>query len=188
MKIHRCFSWLILCAAGSLSATANAADLDAGERKAALCLGCHGPQGNSSTAQFPVLAGQQAVYIANQLKAFKSGNRENSIMTNLAKDLGDEDIANLAAYFAAQQPKGTGANDDLAKQGEAKSTMCLGCHGAGGKGKGPFPRLAGQHRAYLAKQLTAFKSGTRKGGPMPAVAAQLSDSDIEALSAYFSSL
>lgn len=188
MKTYHYFGSVMLLSIGFFGASATAADLKAGEQKASVCTGCHGPKGVSTDSQFPRLAGQQAAYLVNQLKAFKQGSRENSIMKNMAQGLSDDDMANLAAYFAAQAPKSAGGDPDLAKAGEAKSAMCLGCHGAGAKGNGQFPRLAGQHPDYIAKQLTGFKDGTRKGSPMSAVAANLSKDDIKALAAYFGSL
>ncbi|HEY8098074.1 MAG TPA: c-type cytochrome, partial [Methylobacter sp.] len=76
----------------------------------------------------------------------------------------------------------------LAKTGEAKAGMCLGCHGSTAQGNGQFPRLAGQHPEYIAQQLKAFKEGSRKSGPMQAVIANLPEADFKALAAYFGSL
>lgn len=109
-------------------------------------------------------------------------------MKNVALGLSDEDMENLAAYFASLQPISAGGDSELARIGEKQSAMCLGCHGTGAKGKGQFPRLAGQHPAYLVKQLIAFKTGQRKSNPMAAVTAKLSEQDIEVLAAYFGSL
>ncbi|MDD5114149.1 MAG: cytochrome c, partial [Methylobacter sp.] len=76
----------------------------------------------------------------------------------------------------------------LAKAGQTKASMCLGCHGIQGEGKGQFPRLAGQHPNYLVSQLTNFKNGSRKSGPMQGVVSSLSDQDYKELAAYFGSL
>jgi cytochrome c553 len=166
----------------------SSADIKAGEQKAEHCAGCHGKKGGSGNAQWPNLAAQQPVYIVNQLKAFKSGARSNPVMQSMASHLSDEDINDLAAYFASQPAVKAGGDQALAKSGEAKSAMCLGCHGAKAQGNGQFPRLAGQHSEYLVQQLKAFKQGSRTAGPMQAITANLSDDDIKALAAYFASL
>ncbi|WP_333875882.1 c-type cytochrome [Methylobacter sp.] len=166
----------------------SAADTAAGEQKAATCVSCHGPKGNSSNAQWPNLAAQQSTYLANQLKAFKAGDRINPMMQSMAANLNNEDIANLAVYFSSQQPVKSGGDPASAKSGESKAAMCQGCHGSTGGGNGQFPRLAGQHPEYLEQQLKAFKTGSRKSGPMQAIIASLSEADFKALAAYFGSL
>jgi cytochrome c553 len=165
-----------------------AADLAAGEQKAATCLGCHGPNGKSSNAQWPNLAAQQSAYFINQLNAFKTGTRSNPMMQSMASNLSNNDIDNLAAYYSSQSPVSAGGDPNLAKTGEAKASVCFGCHGSTAAGNGQFPRLAGQHPEYLIKQLNSFKEGVRKNGPMQAIAGSLSDDDIKALAAYFGSL
>ena len=171
-----------------LTGPVSAADITVGEQKAEPCANCHGQKGNSSNAQWPNLAAQQSTYIANQLKAFKSGDRINPLMQPMVANLNNEDIANLAAYFSSQNPVKARNNDELAKSGETKAGMCLGCHGATAQGNGQFPRLAGQHTEYLEQQLKAFKEGSRKSGPMQAIAANLNEADFKALAAYFGSL
>ena len=127
----------------------SAADLAAGEQKAATCVGCHGPKGKSSNAQWPNLAAQQSIYFINQLKAFKTGDRSNAMMQSMASNLSNDDIDNLAAYFSSQPPVRAGGDPTLAKAGESKASMCFGCHGQSAEGNGQFPRLAGQHPGYL---------------------------------------
>lgn len=170
------------------ASSVSAADTAAGEQKAATCVGCHGQKGNSTSAQWPNLAAQQSTYLANQLKAFKAGDRTNPMMQPMAANLNNEDINNLAAYFASQKPAKAGGDPALAKSGASKAGMCLGCHGATAQGNGQFPRLAGQHPGYLEQQLKAFKEGSRKSGPMQAIIANLSEADFKALAAYFGSL
>jgi cytochrome c553 len=165
----------------------SAADKVAGEQKAANCTACHGAKGEGST-QFPSLAAQQAAYIVAQLKAFKSADRNNPMMTPQAADLTDADMDNLAAYFSSLPAVKAGADAALAKTGQAKAAMCSGCHGENGAGNGVFPRLAGQQADYLVKQLKDFKEGTRKNGQMQAIAGMISDDDMKALAAYFASL
>ncbi len=165
-----------------------AADSAVGEQKAEPCVSCHGPKGNSSNAQWPNLAAQQSTYLANQLKAFKAADRINIMMQSMTANLSNEDINNLAAYFSKQDPVKAGGDPALAKAGQAKASMCMGCHGATAEGNGQFPRLAGQHPEYLERQLKAFKEGSRKSGPMQAITANLSEDDFKALAAYFGSM
>ena len=165
-----------------------AADITAGEQKAATCMGCHGPKGKSSNAQWPNLAAQQSSYIVNQLNAFKTGTRNNPMMQSMAANLSDDDINNLAAYYSSQPPVKAGGDSNLAKSGQTKASMCLGCHGSSAEGNGQFPRLAGQHPDYLVKQLSNFKEGVRKNGHMQAIAGSLSEEDMKELAAYFGSL
>lgn len=166
----------------------SAADIAAGEQKSANCMGCHGSKGKSSSAQWPNIAAQQSAYIVNQLNAFKTGTRENSMMQSMAANLSDDDINNLAAYYSSQPAVSAGGDPNLAKSGQTKATMCLGCHGSKAEGNGQFPRLAGQHPDYLVKQLSSFKEGVRKNGHMQAIAGSLSEDDMKALAAYFGSL
>jgi cytochrome c553 len=165
-----------------------AADATAGAEKAAICAGCHGPNGKSSNAQWPNLAAQQSAYLAAQLKAFKSGSRANSMMQSMAANLNDQDIDNLAAYFASQPPAKAGGDPALAKTGAEKAGMCLGCHGDQGQGNAEIPRLAGQHPSYLVTQLKNFKSGARQNSHMQAMANTLSEDDMKVLAAYLGSL
>jgi len=99
-----------------------------------------------------------------------------------------EDINNYGAYFAVQQAAKANGDSALVQQGKSKATACLGCHGTSGEGNGEFPRLSGQHPEYLAQQLTHFKNGTRLNGAMQALSGNLSEEEIKALAAYFSSL
>jgi cytochrome c553 len=165
-----------------------AADITVGEQKALTCMGCHGPKGKSSNAQWPNLAAQQSLYIVNQLNAFKTGTRSNTMMQSMAANLSGDDMNNLASYYSSQPPVSAGGDPNLAKSGQTKASMCLGCHGASAEGNGQFPRLAGQHPDYLVKQLSSFKEGVRKNGHMQAIAGTLSEEDMKALAAYFGSL
>lgn len=165
-----------------------AADIKAGEKKAEQCAGCHGAKGISSSGQYPNLAGQHAMYLTNQLSYFKTGARVNPVMQGMAAGLNETDIDNLAAYFASLPNKDVNTGVKVPAETSAKFAMCAGCHGAAGEGRSGFPRLANQKPDYLATQLHNFKKGTRKGGPMPAMAGGLSEEDIKNLSVYLSSL
>ena len=180
---------LVLLAFLSLNNTTHAADISAGKDKAVVCQQCHGSNGNSKTPQYPNLAGQRAMYIEAQLKNFQSGQRTNSVMQGMAANLTKPDITNISAYFAGLTPESAGAGDmSLTKKGQAKFSMCSGCHGSSALGRGGFPRLAGQQPKYLEKQLLDFKNRTRKGGPMNAMTSSLSEQDIKEIAAYLGSL
>jgi cytochrome c553 len=179
-------------------------DATAGGTKAAACFACHGPGGNGAiNAAWPKLAGQHSSYIAGQLADFKSGKRKNPVMLGQASALSDEDMKNLAAYFAAQKPvPGVGSKDAVAiaqklyRAGDTARGLpaCAACHGPTGAGNaaGQFPRVGGQNTGYVATQLTSYKSGERgaegKGQMMAAIAAKLSDQEIQALASYVSGL
>jgi cytochrome c553 len=183
---HPILSLILLAIIGVFPAFA--ADSKAGEEKAQICLGCHGQGGKSNNPQWPNLAAQQTTYLINQLKAFKSGGRKNPMMENIAGNLSDDDMNNLAAYFSKQSAATAGGDESLAKIGKDKSVMCLGCHGQTAEGNRQIPRLAGQHSDYLVTQLQHFKSGERENGQMQAIAGTLSEDDMKALAAYFGSL
>jgi cbb3-type cytochrome c oxidase subunit III len=181
---------------------AAAGDPAAGQGKAAVCAGCHGADGNSAVPTFPKLAAQGDRYLAKQIHDIKSGSRVVVEMTGLTDNLSEQDIGDLAAYYASQSSS-TGAVDPaLLESGEALFKAgnsakgipsCIGCHGPAGKGVAAagFPRLAGQHGDYIAGQLTKFRSGDRMNDDsamMRSIAANLSDAEIKAVSSYISGL
>lgn len=165
-----------------------APDIAAGKEKAVGCFGCHGADGNSKNPNFPILAGQKPAYLVNQLRAFRDGTRKNGMMQNIAANLTDAEINNLAAFFASVKNNRAGGDKVLAKQGESKASMCFGCHGDKATGMGVTPRLAGQQPAYLQRQLQVFKDGSRKNGPMSGISKMLSEEDIKAVTEYMGSL
>jgi cytochrome c553 len=166
----------------------SAADPKSGEGKAENCVGCHGAKGHSSNPQVPNLAAQHSGYFVSQLAAFKGGIRKNPMMQSMAANLSDEDMQNLGAYFSSLPAVKAGGDAALAKSGQAKAGMCLGCHGSNAEGRGQFPRLAGQNPEYLLQQLKNFKDGSRTSGPMQGVAGSLSEDDMKAIAAYLGSL
>jgi cytochrome c553 len=186
-----------IVALATLLATANpaaAADIAAGQKKAEACFACHGPNGNSRIGQYPVLAGQSARYIGLQLKDFKEGRRKNPDMTPMAAQLSNEDMQDLAVYFAMQKPAAIDfkPDPDKVQLGAKKSdeTLCAMCHLGGLKGQNEIPRLAGQQPDYVMIQLKAFKARTRTndGGNMTSVAQTLSEEDMLNLANYIGSL
>jgi cytochrome c553 len=193
-------------------------DAAAGQGKAAACGACHGADGNSMAPTFPRLAGQNARYAFKQLQDFKAGRRVNPTMQGMAAPLSEQDMADLAAYYAEQKSGAGMAKAELAKKGEkiyrggnsnTGLAACAGCHNPAGKGNAPagFPRVGGQHADYIKAQLQAFRAAGRNDtvadpaqkrvndaakagelGPMQMVAAKLSDEEIEAVSSFISGL
>ncbi len=176
-------------------------DAEAGKAKATACTACHMADGNSMVPSFPKLAGQQPGYIAKQLADFKSGARSDDTMKGMVAALSEQDMLDLDAYYAGQnQTAGTISKDqeESARAGEViyrggvskyAVTACMACHGPDGKGVQPnFPRLSGQHAAYIEKQLLAFKDGSRNDPMMNGIAFPLSTEQIKDLSAYISGL
>ena len=169
-------------------------DIEAGRKKAEACVACHGPDGNSSVPQFPVLAGQTSRYLYLELRDFKEGRRKEPLMNPFVQPLGREDMLDLAAFFAAQKPRPTEfkVDDVRAARGKAKAdeTLCTMCHLGGFAGQNEIPRVAGQHYEYIVKQLKDFKNRVRTNdaGSMTSVARTLSDQDIEDLGHYLASL
>ncbi len=172
----------------SFSSLVHSADIEAGKNKAEVCQGCHGIEGKSQSAFYPNLAGQRALYLENQLKAFQSGRRINPMMQSMAKNLSKQEIKNISAYFASITLEKDKKSPLVDIKGKNKITMCLGCHGSTARGMANFPRLAGQQSAYLKKQLLNFKNKTRKGGPMNSIASSLSEQDIDEIVTYLGSL
>jgi len=178
-------------------------DAETGAAKAGTCGACHGVDGNSVNPQWPSLAGQNASYIAATLQAFKDGKRADVLMSAQAAALSEQDIADLAAYFAAQNPARRTADPKFAEAGarlyrggniEEEISACMACHGPTGRGNAPaaYPALAGQHAAYTVKQLNDYKSGTRKSDGdsqiMRNITARLNQKEIEAVAAYIQGL
>lgn len=165
-----------------------------------VCAACHGADGNSVVSANPRLAGQHPEYIIKQLQEFKSQKRKNPVMLGMATPLSDADMANVAAYFSQQKPKEGGASDKaLIEAGQkiyrggvlAKNLpACMACHGPSGSGiPGQYPRLGGQHSAYVVAQLNAFRSGERNNNqPMHDVTSKMTDTEIKAVAEYIQAL
>jgi cytochrome c553 len=146
-----------------------------GATKSAVCSACHGPNGNSVNPDWPRLAGQSAVYIAEQLRLFRSGARANPVMMPLASSLSDQDINDLAVYYEAQTPLGLEADPSYWQAGEAlylrgdrphEVPACVACHGPVGRGNlaAGYPALRAQQSVYVIKQLNDYASGARYTG------------------------
>ncbi|CAN5891407.1 c-type cytochrome [soil metagenome] len=176
------------------------ADAAAGEAKAAVCAACHGERGNSRNPEWPKLAGQHPNYLAQQLRDFKSGTRKNEVMSPMAAPLSEADIADIAEFYSVQKremgmadPGLVEAGERLYRGGNASTGIpaCMACHGPAGAGNpaAGFPALSSQHAAYTRNQLRAYRSSKRKTGQtMQAIAAKMSESEIEAVASYIEGL
>jgi cytochrome c553 len=180
----------------------------AGATKSAVCSSCHGPNGNSSkdTPTWPRLAGQSAVYIAEQLRLFRAGTRDNPIMKPLAGTLSDQDISDLAVYYEAQTVAGLEADPSYWKAGEElyrrgdkarNIPACIACHGPVGRGNiaAGYPALRAQQSVYVTTQLTNYANGSRYTGTnlatadpnsvmMLTIAKRLTPEDIRNVASY----
>ena len=190
-----------LCLGGSLAIGADAGKTvvnPAAESKATTtCQNCHGAEGDSISATFPRLNGQQADYIAAQLKNFRSHSRTDphavAYMWGMASQLDDTMIGELATYFGSQAPTPSQSGGALAARGQKiyeggapadGVPPCQTCHGAHGEGNSIIPRIAGQHADYLKKQLEAFRSTLRESDVMHANTKDMTDTEIEAVVSY----
>lgn len=180
-------------------------DAAAGQAKSATCAACHGVDGNSVVPNWPTLAGQHEPYLVRQVSLIKSGARPVPEMMAFAPGLTDQDILDLAAYFASQEATGGVADESLVQLGEriyragnADSGVpaCMACHGPAGEGNpvAGYPALAGQHAAYTSNMLTRYRAGENWGDKdaaskiMNGSAAELSDEEIQAVSSYIEGL
>lgn len=207
-------AWLFILGAVLVAPVFAAGDAKLGEALVVTCVACHGDGGNSTAATFPKLAGQGEKYLLKQLKDIKGGMRQVPEMTGILDKLSDADLANMAAYFASksmqlsgskplkvklnsgEQVDGMALGTKIFRAGNAASGVpaCSGCHSPTGLGNGPagYPRLGGQHAAYIEKQLKNFRAGERandgEAKVMRQVAQQLSDAEISAVANYIAGL
>ncbi len=187
-----------------ISGLAHAAgDAAAGQGKIAMCSACHNADGNSMVPNFPKLAGQGERYLLKQLRDIKSGDRPVVEMTGMLDAMSEQDLADISAWYASQKGTIGAADPALVERGEALyqggkivdgMPACTGCHSPNGEGLdlAVYPKLNGQHSAYITKQLTDFREGDRTNDGdamiMRSIAAKLSNKDIKALSSYINGL
>jgi len=170
------------------------ADAEAGKEKAQVCVACHGPLGNSTNPDYPILAGQTQRYLYLQLKDFKEGRRSDPRMSPIAATLSREDMQDVAEFLSQQKPLPVKVDANAASidagRSKAAEVLCTMCHLGGFTGQNEIPRVAGQYPQYIAKQLRDFRSKTRTNdaGNMTSVSQNLSDDDIRNLSAYIANL
>jgi cytochrome c553 len=167
---------------------------------ATVCGACHTADGSRGIPTNPILQGQHADYLVKQLTEFKSGKRDNAIMKPMASTLSDEDMRNVAAFYASKMAKpGLSKNPATVELGqkiwrggiaEKQIPACAGCHGPTGAGMpAQYARLGGQHAEYASVELGLFRSGKRANSPqMTIIAARMSDAEIAAVSDYVEGL
>lgn len=208
-KVVAVFSLLLGWASLGIVAQANAAgDASAGKDKVAVCAACHGADGNSAAPTFPKLAGQGEKYLLKQLQDIRDGARPVPTMVGQLDGKSDQDLADMAAFYASQARSGGQTDPTLLALGEKvyrsgvaerNVAACVACHSPTGAGNAPagFPALAGQHAEYTSAQLRAYRKGqedesgrTNDGDTriMRTTAFGLSDGEIEAVSSYVAGL
>ena len=181
-----------ILAAGS--ARASAADPEAGRRKSEPCAACHGPDGNATIPGTPSLAGQPNFFTHWQLIKFRDGRRKDAQMSPFAANLTDDDMADLAAFYAAQKPRARQSAVDPVKAAAGRELTirhhCASCHRPNLEGQQQVARLAGQDLTYLLKLLRGFKAQTASDldGTMTMAAQPLTAAEIESLAHYIAGL
>ncbi|MFN2348313.1 MAG: cytochrome c [Thioalkalivibrio sp.] len=198
---------LIALAALGLSLSApvlaqDAGDATRGKGLSASCAACHGADGNSVNPEWPKLAGQGEPYLYKQLVDYKEGRRENALMIGQVANLSNQDMRDLAAYYASQSSSAGSADESMVALGEqvyrggntaSGVAACIACHGPNGQGNpaAMFPKVAAQHARYSADQLRYFRDSSRAndaGRMMRNIARRMTDEEIEAVSQYMSGL
>ncbi|OOG22956.1 cytochrome c4 [Thioalkalivibrio denitrificans] len=196
---------IVLAAVGlSLSAPlmADAGDPTRGKELSAACAACHGEDGNSVNPEWPKLAGQGKPYLFKQLMDYKEGRRENAIMAGQVAGLSEQDMRDLAAFYAEQSTTTETADEAMVELGEqvyrggnaaTGVPACIACHGPNGAGNpaAMFPKVAGQHAQYSADQLRQFRDNARAndaGRMMRNTVRRMTDEEIEAVSQYMAGL
>lgn len=204
----------LVIALGTIPFAMAMGDAAEGKVKAVQCAACHGPDGNSPVSAFPKIAGLGEKYLLKQLEDIKEGKRNVPQMVGQLDNFNEQDLQDIAAYFAAQPMQLTGSEaiavrlnngesvdglifgQKLYRAGNMETGVpgCMGCHSPTGQGNAPagYPRLSGQYPEYIEVQLKAFRAGTRTNDgdtrTMRTVASQLSDAEITAVANYVAGL
>ena len=180
-------------------------DAKAGEKKIAMCIGCHGIKGYQASFpevhKVPMISGQGAKYIVSALTAYKKGDRKHPSMRGVADNLTEQDMADIGAYYEAHGKVEGAAAPAKAADGSAQVTAliqkgaCVSCHGDNfSKPIDPsYPKIAGQHADYLFVALKSYKTEGhatwgRANGIMGGVAKQYSNPELKELASYLSAL
>jgi cytochrome c553 len=202
MKLQSIALLSALCCLSASAASPAEGSAEEGQSKSATCVACHGANGNSPNPEWPTIAGQHGPYILKQLQAFKSGARQNPLMSPIAMTLSEDDMVDLAAYYSTQTRTGLEADPARVELGQRvyrggdmqnNVAACSGCHGPNGLGNPTalYPAIQGQHATYVAAQLRAYRAGTRQTDQnqiMRDVTRTMSDDQIEAVAAYVQGL
>jgi len=216
---------LFACTIAVLAHSASAGNADAGAEKVAVCAACHGTDGNSPAAAFPKIAGLGEAYLLKQLEDIQAWDQAAAAdkatvgrpvleMTGMLAGLNNQDLADMAAFYAGQAMQITGSaeqqvrinsgvmvdglalGEQLYRAGNHATGVpaCTGCHSPSGQGNAPagYPRLGGQYADYIVKQLKAFRGGERMNDgetmAMRLVAKNMSDAEITAVANYIAGL
>ena len=178
-------------------------NIQSGKEKAETCVACHGEDGNSVVGLWPSLAGQNTNYLKKQLSLIQSGERPILEMKGQLDGYDDQDLEDMAAYYASKKNKIGEASADLVEQGfklyyagslEKGIPACTACHSPRGRGNSPagFPLLSGQKTEYIAKTLKDYRLGDRLDSEqseiMVSIAYKLDDKEIEALASFINGL
>jgi len=210
MTMLRTFSSILLISVatfGGVSAAYAQGDAAAGKSQAVACAACHGQDGATGLApDYPKLAGQNAKYLLAQLKMIQDDTRNIALMAGQLTGKSEQQLADLAAYYASLPAKGaqaSGTDEALAmgasiyKGGIAAKGVaaCAACHSPNGNGntQAGFPRINGQPAAYTIAQLTAYREKVRAtdenwGGMMRGVAEGLTDTEMALVADYIQGL
>ncbi|MDH5446092.1 MAG: c-type cytochrome [Gammaproteobacteria bacterium] len=167
-----------------------------GQDRALICSYCHGSDGNSVKPDVPNLAGQNAVYLLEQIGRFARSERKDFVMNSLAREFSEEDQINLAIFYSGKKVKPARVDGQVAIRGkQTYQKNCKTCHGVKGLGSNQYARLAGQKRHYIEMTLKRFRASAnnevdkkRRSKIMESIASQLSDQQIQNLAAYVASL
>ena len=178
-------------------------NIQSGKEKAETCIACHGEDGNSVVGLWPSLAGQNTNYLKKQLRLIKSGERPIPVMNGQLDGYDDQDLEDMAAYYASKKNKIGEASADLVEQGfklyyagslEKGIPACTACHSPRGRGNSPagYPLLSGQKTEYISKTLKDYRVGDRQDSEqseiMVSIAYKLDDKEIEALASFINGL
>ena len=203
MMKHRFFYTFILCLLAVTQSVWAGGDSASGKQKVESCNACHGADGNSLIPSNPKLAGQGEKYLLKQLKNVQSGAREIAMMVGQLDHFNDQDLADIAAFYAEKtqthgfsEEKWVDLGREIYRNGNRERGIpsCTGCHGPSGSGNAPagFPMLAGQHAEYLAIQLRHFSVGNRhndgEGKVMRDIAERMNENEIKAVASYIAGL
>jgi cytochrome c553 len=195
----------LLLALAALSPVAQAQDVEAGRTKVAMCIGCHGIPGYQNSFpeihKVPMISGQNAKYIEAALQAYKKGDRKHPTMRGIAGSMSDQDMADVAAFYA-QDGQGAAALSNVAARqpSEAAAALlakgaCASCHGADyNQPIDPsYPKIAGQHADYLYVALKAYQTEGnphvgRNNAVMGGIARQFTHAELKTLANYLGTL
>ena len=178
-------------------------NIQSGKEKAETCIACHGEDGNSVVGLWPSLAGQNTNYLKKQLRLIQSGERPIPVMKDQLDGYDDQDLEDMAAYYASKKNKIGEASADLVEQGfklyyagslEKGIPACTACHSPRGRGNSPagYPLLSGQKTEYISKTLKDYRLGDRQDSEqseiMVSIAYKLDDKEIDALASFINGL